>query len=107
MGYGAVTAIAALMLVAVGLHARVHANVSRYARLVTPLGLLIIAVTAAFVLEVYLLAGASDDPYPLLKPWRSVSGGPGEGAYLVALGGAIAFGAGVRMGGLDQRRRAS
>jgi hypothetical protein len=86
-GYGIVTAIAAIPLLALGEYARRQGGTSRFGAFGVMLSLLVLGVVSAYLIRFYVL---SDESF-------TVSGPPANGAVLVACGGLLSLAASVLM----------
>ena len=87
IGYGAFTAVAGVLLTAIGIDALRHDGVSRFAAPATVLALLAFGTVSAFFISTYLFAD-----YSLSIEWP-----PRYGAILTAAGALIAFAASFRV----------
>ena len=96
-GYGGVTAVAGVLLSAIGIEAPARACISRFANLALVLALVVIGSVITFVVDVYVF----DDRLISLwgPPWEmlSVRGIPSFGANVTLLGGLIALVASQRL----------
>jgi hypothetical protein len=87
-GHGIVTAIAAILLVAIGIDALRRHGVTPWGMPATLLALLVVVTFIAFVIGVYVFADGS---------LHLSDGGPSLGAYLAGFGGVIALLASLRL----------
>ena len=88
-GHGLVTAIAAILLVVIGIDALRRHGVTRWGTPATLLALVVVVTVIAFVIGVYVFADGS---------LHLSDGGPSLGTYLAGLGGLIALVASLRLG---------
>ena len=88
LGFGVITALAGVLLSAIGLDALRHHGVSRFATAAVLLTLLIVATVGASVVWMYVIPGDAKEFY-----W------PPSTAILVGIIGLIAFGASLRLRG--------
>jgi hypothetical protein len=86
-GYGVVTAIAAILLTAIGIDAGRRAGVSPFAIAAVLLALVVILTVSAFVIDAYVIR----DQFP------TVFGLPDSGTIVTALGGLATLVAGLRL----------
>jgi hypothetical protein len=87
VGYGVVTAIAGILLTAIGIDAIRRSGTSRFGTLATLLACLGLVAVTLFVVDVYVFADES----------MHLSGPPAFGAFLTGGGGLIALAAALRL----------
>ena len=96
-GYGGVTAVAGLLLSAIGIEALARTGISRLANAAVVLALLVIATVITFVVDVYVfddrLLSLWGPPWEMLSVW----GIPDFGTYVTLFGGVMALVASLRL----------